>query len=1466
MALPVFDSEWFELGAADKIARFTAAGTTLDELRSIADEGTIQWMITEGGWNPPAQYQPEPVYVEPEPVYYEPEPWWVTQQREEEQRIAREQNEARQARVNEILSIQGLSAEQKGRFYLNQLARGYSDASLRQEVESILGYQSAWPELQQIARNLQQQDQQAEAARQEAARVEAARVETARAEAARIEAEREEAARQEAIRLEAERVEAARIEQERIEAARQEAARQEAARVEAARIATEQQSTRDAASAVGVNLPSNWFDFSAEDKARWLTDAKVTEGQILQIAGASGLDALKEYGYYDVPAKLAAEAEAARLESERQQAEKNEQLRVAQEQKNTDQINKFGMTADEFKTRLTEGNPSDLLMDQRLLEITLEKSWSPQLAVDMVNTAFGTSKTIDDYTRAMSKVLQDPITKLVQNGATADEIRNIAKTIGVDETTTNAAISTAIKTKAASAIQADVTKFLDEAGNVSMAKIVEYADGNKLAYADVQEALKEKFPKLTTDMLVYEKDRQQIDSIATESVVDGKTVRTVDLSKALGLAISKGIELDNLSKFFSKTPDEFKTLVSDNLGSIATAIRDSGTNAPVGLADLLGIDQAATNSAMKSQDFIVGLNKLADSKGNIPFDKALDYASKNNIGPYTLAGYLKVEPEQIFKYQKDQAIASDLNKLADDKGQIAFDKALEYASTNKMSIEDLASYIGVKPDQLTQYQTDIRVKSGLDLAAGEDKQLSYDEIIKFASDNKMNLSDVVNYIGTPESRKDLLTGIQDYVTAKEADAKLTGQERLTNQLNEITNGGTTAGVWDKNQGWDHHSKKMVDYLTQYGITDLNQIGTRVETRSMPTTERVGEGDDFRMIDGEQAANYVVYFDKKTGKELQAVPQSDNGGMWRFGSEGEGTGTTGYFLGQTAGGGAGIASNWEEKYGAKEYALPLAVAAAFAAPYLLPELIGGVVGGVELAALGGEMTAGTGLTGMLMSAGMPAAIAAPTATAIARGTYQGLVNEAAGGDFAKGFIAGGVAPALGQIATNYTYYNLPEELSNSQAVIVSRAVGNAVTQLVTNGELNVTQMIGASITPAAIDAVVNASDGALTNAQAKLLVQTVLSGGQNITAMAQNPMAVMNFVTNNSKLIDEIASGVSNATNRITLSGLTDDQQRSLAEVSEPGSDIAQLASNTVTVTAGSDTAIGAEGLDVIPSGSSTTTPSVTVTAPSTPIGDQLTIDAVTPGAGLASSNVMAGTPSVTVTAPKETGVLDEALKIDSILPGAVDTVKTEPVVVKSTPIVDEKLKNDVVTTEPVVVSSTPIVDTEPVTVTSTKLGEDLKTDPVVVTSTKIDDTIKAEPVTVTSTPLLDEKLKIDPVTTTTTPTSTTTGTTTTTTTTPATTAPAITIPPITLDPGVTVTRPVGTETSTDNTMDFQQPTVLGPELSTYYGMPYPNYLRPMDPYLPMGLAALMEAMYGQVSRDGNYQPIENAGAQIKIPT
>jgi len=85
MALPVFDDNWFQQGPAEKIRRFMAAGTTLDELRSVASDSDIAWMLTpvsQGGGGfvaapPPA---PEPI-PEPPPTqglldsaYYNPEP------------------------------------------------------------------------------------------------------------------------------------------------------------------------------------------------------------------------------------------------------------------------------------------------------------------------------------------------------------------------------------------------------------------------------------------------------------------------------------------------------------------------------------------------------------------------------------------------------------------------------------------------------------------------------------------------------------------------------------------------------------------------------------------------------------------------------------------------------------------------------------------------------------------------------------------------------------------------------------------------------------------------------------------------------------------------------------------------------------------------------------------------------------------------------------------------------------------------------------------------------------------------------------------------------------------------------------------------------------------------------------------------------------------------------------------------
>ena len=760
-----------------------------------------------------------------------------------------------------------------------------------------------------------------------------------------------------------------------------------------------------------------------------------------------------------------------------------------------------------------------------------------------------------------------------------------------------------------------------------------------------------------------------------------------------------------------------------------------------------------------------------------------------------------------------------------------FGKITDFQTANKLSDADMERVFGIPTKDLDTY----RVTTEMNKYAGEDKQLSYAELAQFAKDNNMDLSKLANYLGTDETRPDILKNLQAYV----ADAQMTPKERLTNQLTEITGGGTKNGVWDKNSGWTHHLDKMVNYLEGYGIKDLNQIGTRIETRNLPATGDV-VGGDFRETEGEKATNYVVYFDKATGKELQAVPQSQNGGMWRFGSEGEGKGSTGYFLGRTPDNGAGIASNWEEKYGAKEYALPLAVISAIAAPYLLPELIGSAVGGIELAGLGGGMTAGTGLTGMLMTTGMSAPVATATATAIVRGTYQGLVSEAAGGDFSKGFIAGGVAPVISNMATQEAYKMLSNlegvDLTHEQAVVAARAIGSSLNQLMVNGDIDLTKTLTTSITPLVVDKLVEASGKTLTAAQAKLIVQTAFTGGQNITAMATNPLAVLNFVQNNAKLIDEIASGVSpGATStQLNTTGLNEIQKTAIETTSGGAKD-------QVVVTAGQDTVMSPTGQDTLTGSAGTVgAPSVTVTgavgAPT--VGGVLTQDVITAQPPPVTT---VADPSVTVTGVKPSE--GSPLNVDVAAPVVPVSGGTG-----SAPVVVTGTKDSV---------SSGLSDTDVITLDTPSGGGGADTIPGGL--------VNAGTVTVTAPkePITADPLDLPPVL----PPSTTTPTTTTTGGGATTTNPPITVPPIIVAPGtdIPVTQPANTSTVA-NGINYEYPNVPAPELPTYYGMPSPNYLRPMQPYLPMGLASLMENIYAQEPGYGVYQPLENAGSQIKIPT
>lgn len=1026
--------------------------------------------------------------------------------------------------------------------------------------------------------------------------------------------------------------------------------------------------------------------------------------------------------------------------------------------------------------------------------------------------------------------------------------------LGLDETKTVAALKDFDLTAGLNKLAVTT----DGKTTIPMDKAFEYAKANNISDADLGRYL-----NITQDVIT--KSRDQIDTKGKLDALQA-TDNTLTLNEVLGLAASKNMTpedfakaylgggqatIDSLNKEASFTPRErtwreaytlLKTPPTiDQILTFQNTEKLSDADFQRIFGDITKLTASDLDKARVGQE----ISALKESGGKLTSNELLGLIGQKQM---TIDDFVKTylgDNKDTLAQLKAESVYSPQERTW--RETMPFDvkdfgKITEFQTANKLSDADMQRVFGIPTKSLDAY----RVTTEMNKYAGEDKQLSYAELAQFAKDNNMDLSKLANYLGTDETRPDILKNLQAYV----ADAQMTPKERLTNQLTEITSGGTKNGVWDKNSGWDHHLEKMVNYLEGYGIKDLNQIGTRVETRNLPATGDV-VGSDFRETEGEKATNYVVYFDKATGKELQAVPQSQNGGMWRFGSEGEGSGSTGYFLGQTPGGGAGIASNWEEKYGAKEYALPLAVISAIAAPYLLPELIGAAGAAVDVGAVAGGTAAstaivpGTGLTGMLMTTGMSAPVATATATAIVRGTYQGLVSEAAGGDFSKGFIAGGVAPVISNMATQEAYKMLSNLenadktaflLTDKEAIIAARAIGSSLNQLMVNGDIDLTKTLTTSITPLVVDKLVEASGKTLTAAQAKFIVQTAFTGGQNITAMATNPLAVLNFVQNNAKLIDEIASGVSpGATStQLNTTGLNEIQKTAI-ETTSGG------ATNQVVVTGGQDTTLSATGQDTLTGSSGTVgSPSVTVTgaAGAPTVGGALTQDVITAQPPPVTT---VADPSVTVTGVKPSeGTASNVDVAEPAVPVSGGTGST-PVVVTST-------KDSV---------GSGLSDTDVITLDTPSGGGGADTIP--------GGSINAGTVTVTAPqePITADPLDLPPVL----PPSTTTSTTTTTGGGATTTNPPITVPPIIVAPGtdIPVTQPANTSTVA-NGINYEYPNVPAPELPTYYGMPYPNYLRPMQPYLPMGLASLMENIYAQEPGYGVYQPLENAGSQIKIPT
>ena len=108
---------------------------------------------------------------------------------------------------------------------------------------------------------------------------------------------------------------------------------------------------------------------------------------------------------------------------------------------------------------------------------------------------------------------------------------------------------------------------------------------------------------------------------------------------------------------------------------------------------------------------------------------------------------------------------------------------------------------------------------------------------------------------------------------------------LANQINTLTNNGTSGGTWDKNQGYALHQQNITDYLIDQGISDLSNV----------TWKR-------------NADNTITLFDKATNKELGTA--NINSPYIEIGREGTGKGKTHYFMVPTKEGGVTFASQWE----------------------------------------------------------------------------------------------------------------------------------------------------------------------------------------------------------------------------------------------------------------------------------------------------------------------------------------------------------------------------------------------------------------------------------------------------------------------------------------------------------------------------------------------------------------------------
>ena len=385
-----------------------------------------------------------------------------------------------------------------------------------------------------------------------------------------------------------------------------------------------------------------------------------------------------------------------------------------------------------------------------------------------------------DYEKAVSDFFAPAVSNLLANGATESQIRKLGADQGIIPSVIDAAVKNNIGAIAQNDLANNVKDFFTtekrtEGGvektyiTPDFGKLIDYATKNKLSYADVAAAFSIGRPEFKsvniTKDLVYENDRQQFNTLL-KPVVDpatNKTVQTVSYGDALKEAITKGIGLENLAKFFGQTPDQFKTTISSNLGSFADALRTSGVNAEAGLSDLLGIQPKDTTAALQAVDTdkaITGSLKQKEA-GGLTYNEILDEIEASGMtiddfvtryfgqGKTDLLTGLKSEaeftPEQRDLREDYKAFASTFNK----DNPLTYSKISDYLADKKLTDAQAVSLFGVKADELAGYRTDTKIAGQLDAEKKDDGRLSLNEILDVIDGSGMDINTFVErYYGS----------------------------------------------------------------------------------------------------------------------------------------------------------------------------------------------------------------------------------------------------------------------------------------------------------------------------------------------------------------------------------------------------------------------------------------------------------------------------------------------------------------------------------------------------------------------------------------------------------------------------------------------------------------------------------------------------------------------------------------------